>query len=60
MNDDPNDATGRRTSEEPEGPGLIGSMLDPSELELEDDELGVPASTAVGGLVPEGATDDRP
>lgn len=60
MNNDPTDPTGRRTSEEDDNTGVTGSALDPGESDLEADELGVPATQATGGLVPEGAEDDQP
>ena len=68
MNSDANDPTGRRTSEDPANSGVTGSAIDPKDAlennpeddELEDDEFGHVASTAGGGLVPEGADDDHP
>ena len=65
MNSDSNDPTGRRTSEDPGNAGVTGSTIDPNESqlgdsELEDEELGHAATTAVGGLVPDGVDDDHP
>ncbi len=60
MMDGRDDPAGRRTSEDPANSGVTGSAIDPTQSELEDDELGVPATQATGGLVPEGADDDQP
>ncbi len=62
MSDRGDDSVGKHTSEEPGKAGVVGSVLGSDErtADLEDDELGIPAAQATGGLVPEGAQDPQP